>query len=50
MKNTIKFECRNSATGNVSRTYDNYEDAHSHAYRFEEEVWEVSENCEKRLY
>ena len=33
------------------RIFDNYEDAHAHAYRFEEEIWEVSENGDaKRIY
>lgn len=46
----MKYECRNSLTGNVSRSYQTYEEAHEHAYRFDEEVWEVSEAGEHRIY
>lgn len=45
-----KYECRNSLTKNVSRTFDTYEEAHDHAYRFDEEIWEVSEEGEHRIY
>ena len=49
-ESNMKYECRNSLTKNVSRTFDTYEEAHEHAYRFDEEIWEVSEEGEKRIY